>query len=161
MATNYKKYLPIKGSSTINILLVVVGLFFLYKIFLTFKDLGKNWKENLAGKNELEQLNSNSSTKQTLTKQQAISFANSLFTALDGYGTDETGIFSVFYKLKNNADFLAVSNAFGTREISSGSWNPEANFKGTLAPALRSELDASYILKLNSILSQKNIKYKI
>jgi hypothetical protein len=81
--------------------------------------------------------------------------------AMDGYGTDENAIISVFYSLKNNADFLALIAAFGTREISSGSWNPEANFNGTLTAALVSELDISEIITLNNILKAKKITYRI
>lgn len=120
-----------------------------------------NREQGKATENELDQLNTNANTRQTLTQSQVLALANKLFQAMDGYGTDENSILSAFYSLRNNADFLALIAAFGTREISSGSWNPEANFNGTLTAALANELDISYIIKLNNILKAKKITYRV
>jgi hypothetical protein len=120
-----------------------------------------NREQGKATENELDQLNTNANTRQTLTQSQVLALANKLFQAMDGYGTDENSILSAFYSLRNNADFLALIAAFGTREISSGSWNPEANFNGTLTAALANELDIEYIIKLNNILKAKKITYRV
>jgi len=120
-----------------------------------------NKEQNKATENELDQLNTSANTRQTLTQSQVLALANKLFQAMDGYGTDEDSILSAFYSLRNNADFLALVAAFGTREISSGTWNPEANFNGTLTAALANELDISYIIKINNILKAKKITYRI
>jgi hypothetical protein len=120
-----------------------------------------NREQGKATENELDQLNTNANTRQTLTQSQVLALANKLFQAMDGYGTDENSILSAFYSLRNNADFLALIAAFGTREISSGSWNPEANFNGTLTAALANELDIDYIIKLNNILKAKKIIYRV
>jgi hypothetical protein len=120
-----------------------------------------NKQEGRAVENELNILNQNASTKQTLTESQVLGIANKLFQTMDGYGTDENQIVTTFKYLKNNADYLAVVNAYGTREISSGSWNPEANFNGTLPSALANELDYSYLALLNKILQNNGITYRL
>jgi hypothetical protein len=79
---------------------------------------------------------------------------------MDGYGTDEEQIYGVFKNIKNDADFAMIQNAYGIREISSGAWNPEPNFKGTLSGALTNELSASEKDVLNNILAQKKITYR-
>lgn len=111
---------------------------------------------------ELQQLNKNPNTAQTLTEVEAHQYADELFQAMDGYGTGEKTIYRIMRKLNNNADYLALSKAFGYREISSGTWNPEKNFKGNLAGALVNELnDAEEINKVNAIFKSKKIKYRL
>ena len=80
---------------------------------------------------------------------------------MDGYGTDEATIYSVFSKFKNAGDFALVMNAYGVREISSGAWNPEPNFKGTLIGALTSELNVENKTKINKILASKKIPNRV
>jgi hypothetical protein len=80
---------------------------------------------------------------------------------MDGYGTNETAIFGVFYKLFNDADFLAVSKSFGVREISSGYLNPEPNMKGTMTECLHSELAFDDRKKVNDILKAKKIRFRV
>jgi hypothetical protein len=141
-------------------LLIIAGVVVYYLVKGVVKRIPSR-EEVQAGSNELDVLNQNSETKQKITKQQAESFANVLQVAMDGYGTDENSIISVFSKLKNNADYLAVSNAYDIREVSSGRFNPEPNYKGTMAGALRSELSSYYTAKINSILRSKKITYSI
>lgn len=112
----------------------------LYKKSQEIKDTKDSKEEVKAVEQELSALNQNPSTKQTLSVSDAKSIANSIFTAMDGYGTDEVAILRQLVKLKNQADWLAVRAEWGVREISSGRGNPEPNFKGTLEAALTSEL---------------------
>ena len=123
---------------------VLAGVgFIVYKLYKKSQDLQKNKdskEEVKAVEQELSALNQNPSTKQTLSVSDAKSIANSIFTAMDGYGTDEVAILRQLVKLKNQADWLAVRAEWGVREISSGNFNPEPNFKGTLEAALTSEL---------------------
>lgn len=97
----------------------------------------------------------------TISSAQAAMYADQLFTAMDGYGTDFPGISKVFVQVKNDADVLAISSAFGIREISSGQWNPEPNLKGTLAQGLTNELDEPQKLALAKLFADKGIKYNI
>lgn len=119
-----------------------------------------NRQEDKSWNQQFDKLNTNPATKATIDKAQMTSYANSLFTAMDGYGTDESGIMRIIDSLKNDADFAGVSAAYGVREVSSGAWNPEPNYKGTLSGALASELSASWVSALNATLAKKGIKYK-
>jgi hypothetical protein len=111
---------------------------------------------------ELDQYSQSNSTKPTLTLAQAKSYANTLHTAMDGYGTDEWGIIPIFNRLKNDADFALLQSAYGSRTISSGRGNIfEKDFKGTLTASLSNELSYYWRDKINKILQAKKIKYRV
>lgn len=111
--------------------------------------------------NELSDLNKDSKTKQKLSSSQALAIANTIDESMQGIGTDEQTIKDQFYKLSNDADFLAVQKAFGKRLIKSGSIVFVEDIRLTLIPALHNELDAYWIGLINDILRKKNIKYRI
>lgn len=100
-------------------------------------------------------------TKPTLSASQLNLISNNLFTAMDGYGTNSDAILHEFAKINNEADLLALIKTYGTKTISSGSFNPEPNFIGSLTAALSNELSNTYILALNNMLSRKGIKNRI
>lgn len=139
-------------------------------------------QEDRGWNQEFDKLNSNPATKATLSKAQMSGIANSLFTAMDGYGTDFPAIVGAFTQIKNDADFAGVNAAYGIREVSSGRLNPEPNLTGTLAQALTSELGANTTITglaspiyglyqiahnddqktvINKILAKNKVKYKI
>ena len=118
-------------------------------------------QEDNSWNKELDQLNSNESTKMTLSKAQLLSMANKIHAAMDGYGTDEEAIIKAFRILKNNADFAGLQSAYGVQEISSGRFNPEPNFTGNLIAALSTELSDYWITKINAILKAKRIKFQV
>lgn len=149
------------GQRTLRIGLLVIAGYVAYRILKTYVVKTPQREEVQESYNELEVLNNSTYTKQKITKSQAEAYANVIHAAMDGYGTDEQAIYNVFWKLYNDADYLAVKNAYGIREVSSGTWNPEANFKGTLIGALTSELSAEEKKKINDILRKKKIKYRI
>lgn len=132
---------------------------------------GKDIKESKGNRDEvktvgseLDKLNSNSSTKQTLSASDASAIANKLFATMDGYGTDTTTIEGQLKRLKNQADWLAVRSAYGIREVSSGRFNPEPNYKGTLEGALTTELgyfDSSMRERINNYFTKQGIKATI
>jgi hypothetical protein len=87
------------------------------------------------------------------------SLADTLFEAMDGYGTNEDSITEVFRSLRNQADFDALEDAFGTRKISSGTGNIfQGNYNGRLIGALKDELDSEELADLNNLLRSKKIK---
>ena len=154
-------YFSERGKKTMKLIAIGVGVFLAYKFY-------KNWKANDGREdevqqayNELDLLNQNNATKQKITKYQAEQYANGIYTAVNGYGTDETAIEKIFWRLHNNADFLAVSKAFGIRKISSGYLNPEPDYKGTMTEALHIDLSSYYTTRINNILKKKNIKFRI
>jgi hypothetical protein len=84
-------------------------------------------------------------TKYSYGAQQYLNFAESLFTAMDGVGTNEAGIKRVMDQMKTYDDVLALIQAYGRRKWSKWEiWdlNPKPL---TLAEALESELSASEI----------------
>jgi len=84
--------------------------------------------------------------------------ADEIFAAMDGYGTDESAIVSSFNKVKTDADFDALVTAFGTRTISSGSWNILiSDFTGDLSACLRDELSSGWISDINNTLQRNGV----
>ncbi len=149
-------------------LIILAGITFtgiagyqIYKYAKQVREHKGSREEQQATKSELEALNKSATTKQTISKTQASSMANSIFTAMDGYGTDSMAILKQLVQLKNQADWLALSDAFGIREISSGAGNPTPNFKGTLSGALTDELgtnDKAWTAQVNTMFKVKGIK---
>jgi hypothetical protein len=99
--------------------------------------------------------------KPTMKPSQISGCANSLFVAMDGYGTNWDIITKEFAKINNDADMLSVVKSFGVRTISSGNLNPEPNFTGTLQAALKDELSTERISALNGMLARKGIKNRL
>jgi hypothetical protein len=134
-----------------------------YKIIKVSQNIASNdlnRSEEQSTADELQRLNQNPSTKQSISNAQASAYANSLKASMSGVGTYEDQIKSVFWKLKNDADFLAISKAFGTQVISSGSWFVP-DFSGTLISCLQSELDVNDINSINQIFIKKKMKARI
>ena len=85
----------------------------------------------------------NQGTQYSYGAQQYLNFAESLFTAMDGVGTNEASIKRVMEQMKTYDDVLALIQAYGRRKWSKWElWdiNPKPM---TLAEALESELNAS------------------
>jgi hypothetical protein len=140
---------------------VIIAGYIVYRLVKGIVKQKDNRSEVQQASNELEGLNQNPSTAQSITRFEAEQYANTIFTAVDGWATDETAIAKVFYRLKNNADFLAVSKAFGIRTISSGRFNPEPDYKATMTEAIHIDMDGNEKKVLNDILIKKKIKFRI
>jgi hypothetical protein len=130
-----------KGLSVVIVLAgVSLAGYRIYKVIQNKKLLEGSKKETDATRRELERLNSNSTTRTTLSQAQFSSLANKIFAAMDGYGTDNKAIIAAMANLNNDADVLALINAYGIRKISSGRANPMPDFEGTLSGALTEEM---------------------
>jgi len=138
----------------------LIGAYVLYRALSGFVSNQSGRQENQSASDELDRLNQNSTTRQKLTNYQAEQLANKLFTAMNGLGTEESAIYGVFYQLKNNADFLAVSKAFNIRTLNSGTYFVK-NFEGTMTQCLNDELDSGERFKVNNILKAKKIRFRI
>ena len=150
-----------KNRIAIKVVGILLGAYIIYRIINSTVKNAPSQQEVQDAYTELEKLNQKASTKQKLSNFQAQSYANSVFTAMDGYGTNEEAIKQIFYKLQNDADFLVVSKSYGVRELSSGRFNPEPNFKGTFSSSIKNEVDYAWIKIYNKILRNKKIKYQL
>ena len=74
--------------------------------------------------------------------------ANSLFTAMDGMGTNEQVIYNVFNRLKNIDDLYQLITSFGVKSDQ------------TLQQWLIADLSSSELEKVNQLLSSKNINFQ-
>jgi hypothetical protein len=94
--------------------------------------------------------------KQTYTNTTYDQLADRIDAAGKGsFGTDENAIYSVFNLLKNDVDFLKLSQAFGQRR---------AEFTTmylNLSGYLQSELNAAEINKVNAIMEKNKLKSRI
>ena len=80
---------------------------------------------------------------------------------LSSYAMSTSGAFlgNIIMQLKNDADFLSLSTAWGTsRTYDQCGWGT-GNFSGNLAQAVRDELDNDEIKNINKELGKKGIKY--
>jgi len=142
---------------------VALATYIVYKVIKAGKQAKydkSNRNEIQASSNELQVLNQNPATKQKISNAQASAFANKLFASMNGKGTYENEIISVFRNIYNDADFLAIQKAFGTRTIESRTYFVP-DFRGTLIPCLADELDSDYTKQINEILRRKKIKYRV
>lgn len=87
------------------------------------------------------------------------SFARVIQIAGFDIGTDEAAIYNVFRSLKNNADYLALSQAWGKPTRKVYEWGVGREM--TLQQFIRWEMDQKECAKINAILKSKRIKYRI
>jgi hypothetical protein len=91
-------------------------------------------------------------------------FANGIEEACNEEGTDEEAIYSIFRKLKSNADYLALQKAWGnpTRFVTP-SWYIfyTTGKRFTIPQLLRNDMSDSEIKKINQILANNKITYRI
>ena len=159
--------MPQWAKGVIGVGLLLGAGYLVYKIMKApkkFKEGQGARDETKALNQELDKLNSNPATKQTLKKSEALDIANQMFTAMDGWGTNGGAIMTAFTRIKNDADWLAVKTAYDIREVSSGRGNPEPNLNGTLVQAFASELgvnDIVWVNQINQLLAKRKINYKI
>ena len=161
MAAQQKTQVPGWAKGTIAIALLGGIGFIAWNIYSKLqeaKKLAASKKEEEEVKTELKEVEKKITASYSPSQYQI--FANALFQAMDGYGTDWEYILKMMAAIKNDTDFLKVNAAFGIREISSGSYNPEPNFKGTLSQALYNELNSDDINVINEMLAKKGIKYR-
>jgi hypothetical protein len=142
-----------------TITVIVGGYFAVRGIKRGIQNIRDN-NESRNVKGDLNDLNANKTTKQTISDSQASGFASRIFVALNGNGTDESAIYDVFNNVVNDADVLAIIKAFGNKELTNSLLWETVVYKGGLSGAIQDEFDSAEIEKLNSILAGKNIKYR-
>ena len=122
--------------------------------------------------NELENLQ-NSGVKKSYNDSQYNTWADAIQKQFDGcdfsvenailpsYFASYSGykLYTILDKLKNDADFLALSTAYDVRTYDQcGLWT--GNFTGNLSQAVADELTESEIEECNKLLAKKGITYR-
>ena len=123
---------------------------------------GQN-KEVSSASTDLEKLNKDPKTKQKLSDLSIQTIANAIKDESDGIGLEHSYYWAVstqLNKLQNNADYLALVEAFGVRTINSGIYFVP-DFKGTLSQVIRHALPQGDVDDLNKLLQKKGIKYRL
>lgn len=143
-----------------------------YAVYRSIKKKQDEEKANQAAQlaaGELAQL-AQQGIRPTLSDLQFEQMSQTIVTAIDGCGTDEDAIFSVFQQMANEADIRKLITVFGVRysqpcsvtsPISYAIWlaNDQA-FGGPLNVFLRYDLSDSDIAHINSILRERGIVYQ-
>lgn len=124
------------------ILILIVASFGVYKLIRFIIDKISEYNATSGFNVQKENL--------TFSISEYNSMANQLFNAMDGAGTNEDIIFSVFNKIQTKDDYNQLIKSFGVR--SSTSWT--SSFSGDLLAWLSDELSSSDVKKLNNILSK-------
>jgi hypothetical protein len=83
-------------------------------------------------------------------------WAEKLQYALNYANTDENAVYSVFEKLKNQADLNKLITIFGKRAIE---YFPFMFQDETLSEAITSQMDGNEVQKVNGILAKKGINF--
>lgn len=94
--------------------------------------------------------------KPSYPDSQYLSWSEKLQYALNYFNTDEDAVYSVFEKLKNQADLNKLITAFGVRPIETFVFITE---DVTLSEAITSQMDTDEIKKVNGILAKKGINF--
>lgn len=107
-------------------------------------------------------LKDSANAKPTKSEGELKDMANTIFRAMDGWGTDEDAILSTFKKIKNNADFSGLQAAWGKRTIDSGKWNPAPNlYNATLAEAVTDEMSDYWRNEVNKHLGKVGVTHRL
>lgn len=134
------------------------GVYIAYRIYKNFSaDAQREREQTKDIENELS--DSIKAKPLTYPKSQYSGFADTIQTAGFDAGTDEQAIYSVFYKLKNDSDYLALTAAWGKPTRTIYDWGMA--YKMTLPQFLRWEMSDTEVQKINKILASKNIKYRV
>jgi hypothetical protein len=154
-----KEKRPIKTAIAISI--GAVTALILYKI------VGKEIKEAIQKRKNKKMFDEEKDTKVALTYKpsQYVTFADKIEDAFNANWldfTDEEAIYSIMRQLKTNNDWLELMKAYGKRmyyDPSSATYIFGKNIN--LLTALQLELDTKEKNKVNTILKNKGIRYRI
>jgi hypothetical protein len=140
-------------------------------IYITAKQLVSKIKEQSQFKKQRQGLdNQRTELKDMLVTGARLSYAQSQyktwatqiaseFAGCDPLNSSYGKFANIMYKLKNNADYLALSTAFDIQEYDQcGIFN--GNFKGNLQEAVNDEFDVNEVNRLNNELAKQGITYR-
>lgn len=160
VAVGLFKDLPTWAKGTIAIV-VVGGVAFLgYKLYKGLSgavNISEPEKALLDVNNDIKKLSK--TQKPSYNGSQYRAFADSLYEAMSGLGTDEEEIFNIFRQMKNTLDVLLLTKAFDIRDYNDDKFLIFNIKSMNMNQWLSAELSTSNKAELNKILSSKGIKY--
>jgi hypothetical protein len=86
--------------------------------------------------------------------------ANTLFSAMDGCGTNNQKIYETLNKVKSQQDWLNLIRVYGTRTLEGHWYCASRDFTGSLIDSIRDEMGGfldTEIKKCNDILRSKGV----
>lgn len=126
----------------IYVVVAIVAIYVAYRIYVKVKD---RLASNKLGR-ELDNSIDTGNLSYDISQYQSL--ANKLYTAMDGPGTDEDAVGTVFNQMQTRSDVLMLMKQFGVRD------------GDDLSTWLTSELDNDEMEKyVNGFLKSKNINY--
>lgn len=137
---------------------VGVGLFFGYRELKKYRE--KRQAQN-AAKQFLQNIQTDIDKSQQVRPATKVEtnynqLAGALYSALNAYNTDESGVYRVFAQMNNDTDVLKLVKAFGIRTNTTG-FLPMPQ---TLNAFIADVMDAEEINALNNLLARAAIKYR-
>ena len=137
----------------------LVGIYISYKAINRAIEVSKEKKGLNTEKDELKQLN-NQGIKQSFPDSMYITWADTLKKNLNGCTNDPLLIIGVITKMKNDADWLKLVEAFGTTQVEGCML--ASNRTVSLQAALNWKLDTVYVKMLNDQwFKAKGSKYRL
>lgn len=137
---------PKRAILMIIILIIIAVVIWVSSVYIK-KLIGKIKGDSEIADEELKGISA------TYSEAEYHTFAEKLFNAMNGAGTDKPTILSVFRQIKNNVDFLKLNNAFGNRK-STYWWF--GNESGDLNQWITDEGD-NLVVEINQILAQNGV----
>ena len=132
----------------ILLILLIVAIYFAWsKLKNIFTDIG-----DTIGSVKDNPVESNNLSHQGAWYKNA---ANTLFTAMDGWGTDENAIDGVIAQIYNKDDWNKLVREYGTRKLRQPWW--QSALSGTLQVHLRSDCSSKHITQIRNTLAQRQI----
>lgn len=129
-----------------------------FVIYKAGKGLSASFKEWLKGRDFNQELNQKSKAKApTYTATQYKIYADNLFDAFVGSGTDESRIRTVFSAMKSDTDVLELIKAYGTRDGGAYWWDPKMTLIEQIPYDLTDSEIATYV---NAPLIANGVSYR-
>lgn len=162
-ASNIKTVIEEKLAA--NLVTIAIGgtvAFIIYNKFIKKDEKKRGEQETKNIDNELEAAKKKKPLSYPVS--QYATFCNIIVTATQDAGTDEDAIYSVFQKIKSNADYLQLLKSWGnpTRQV-----YPDpilfysTGYKLTLPQLIRFDMSNDEVTKVNNILAANGVTYRI
>lgn len=133
----------------IGIAIAIVVLVIVIVVVIKFKDIKNLIIDKEANQKLVDEANTTIIVEDiSITQDQFHTYAEKLYKAMKGMGTDENAIYEVFKAMNSRSDVQQLIKTFGVKDGES------------LSEWLYDDLDSGDIEHINAILASKSINYK-